>query len=83
MKQLSEISTEELIMMRDGHFDQWKEFIRLANTKCQSSIKSTLRSRIALLQIRLTWSKTNEIIPYLLFNHCCVFSMRYGLFFHH
>ena len=31
MKQLSDLSTEKLIMMRNGHFDQWKEFIRLAN----------------------------------------------------
>ena len=31
MEKLSELSTEELIKMRDGHFYRWKEFIRLAN----------------------------------------------------
>ena len=31
MNLMPELSTEELIKMRDGHFYRWKEFVRLAN----------------------------------------------------
>ena len=59
MKQFLELSTEDLIKMRDGHFYRWKEFIRLANIEVSrlDEINAEITHRVITNTLKLEQDK--------------------------
>lgn len=59
MNKLSELSTKELMMIRNGHFDQWKEFIRMANIEFSKidKINAEITNRVITNTLTSGYSK--------------------------